>query len=226
MLPECNEKFTSKRGSCWAEALFSGCCFVTMDGFGGEIGRTAGLCQSVSMHFGNGIAGHINESVYGRTCAAPMIGEAAMKEPMRAISFINWRTTNNVTLDVEGSGILLFCALQSLARKPVALCRRWERADCSGNEHSRSKTIPPKIQFFCRAKLFRLRWAVTWAATKGADLSWVPHSIRSVRSEWAIREHITALDITFISNTRAAQSCLNRFAPGISRRRLEMMCSN
>jgi hypothetical protein len=80
---------------------------------------------------------------------------------------------NNVTLDVEGRGILYFARYNHWHGSP------W-RYVVDGTEHliEESSTADPKHpspdSVFIPKSLFPPPLATTWSATKGADLSWVP----------------------------------------------------
>src|SRR4051812_10615184 len=80
---------------------------------------------------------------------------------------------NNVSLDIAGQGILYFARYNHWHGSP------W-RYVADGREHivKESSTADPlhpaTNSIFLPENLFRAPLAVTWAETKGADLSWVP----------------------------------------------------
>jgi hypothetical protein len=84
-------------------------------------------------------------------------------------------TNNNVTLDVEGTGILYFARYNHWHGSP------W-RYFVDGNEYTvqESSTADPlhpvPASVFVPEAAFPSPLAWTWSATKGADLSWVPIS--------------------------------------------------
>ena len=79
----------------------------------------------------------------------------------------------NVTLDVEGPGILCFARYNHWHGSP------WHYV-VDGTDHivketsSANPTKPVKGSVFMPAELFPEPLSLTWAATKGADLNWVP----------------------------------------------------
>lgn len=79
----------------------------------------------------------------------------------------------NVTLDVEGQGILYFVRYNHWHGSP------WHY-EVDGGDHLVQETStavpnkPAENSVFLPAKRFPAPLAVTWSATKGADLSWVP----------------------------------------------------
>lgn len=79
----------------------------------------------------------------------------------------------NVTLDVEGAGILTFVRYNHWHGSP------WHYV-VDGTDHLVQETStanpidPAPNSVFIPADMFPFPLAVTWAATKGADLSWVP----------------------------------------------------
>lgn len=81
--------------------------------------------------------------------------------------------SNNVSLDVEGRGVLYFARYNHWHGSP------W-RYVVDGAEHlvqessTADPTKPVADSVFLPAALFPAPLAVTWSATKGADLSWVP----------------------------------------------------
>lgn len=81
--------------------------------------------------------------------------------------------TNNVTLDVAGSGILYFARYNHWHGSP------W-RYVVDGTDHlveessTASPNQPVENSVFLPAEAFPAPLAVTWSTTKGADLSWVP----------------------------------------------------
>jgi len=81
--------------------------------------------------------------------------------------------SNNIALDVEGPGILYFARYNHWHGSP------WHYV-VDGTDHvvQESSTARPNEpvadSMFMPANLFPEPLAVTWAATKGADLSWVP----------------------------------------------------
>ena len=88
---------------------------------------------------------------------------------------------NNVTLDVVGPGVLYFARYNHWHGSP------WHYA-VDGTDHLIQETStadpnqPAENSAFLPTKAFPSPLAVTWSATKGADLSWVPvpfeHSFR------------------------------------------------
>jgi hypothetical protein len=88
---------------------------------------------------------------------------------------------NNVTLDVEGPGVLYFTRYNHWHGSP------WHYV-VDGTDHLIQETStsapnkPTENSVFLPANAFPTPLAVTWSATKGADLSWVPipfeHSFR------------------------------------------------
>jgi hypothetical protein len=80
---------------------------------------------------------------------------------------------NNVTLDVEGSGVLYFTRYNHWHGSP------WHYV-VDGTDHLIQETStadpnkPAENSVFLPTKAFPFPLAVTWSATKGADLSWVP----------------------------------------------------
>lgn len=85
---------------------------------------------------------------------------------------------NNVTIDVEGKGILYFARYNHWHGSP------W-RYVVDGTEHliAESSTADPNHPIpgsvFIPELLFPAPLALTWSATKGADLSWVPISFEN-----------------------------------------------
>ncbi len=81
--------------------------------------------------------------------------------------------SNNVTLDVEGPGVLYFARYNHWHGSP------WHYV-VDGTDHliqessTADPTHPTKNSTFLPADLFPPPLALTWSATKGADLSWVP----------------------------------------------------
>jgi len=81
--------------------------------------------------------------------------------------------TNNVTLDVEGPGVLYFARYNHWHGSP------WHYV-VDGTDYlvqettTADPTKPVPNSMFLPAAVFRPPLAVTWAATKGADLSWLP----------------------------------------------------
>ena len=81
----------------------------------------------------------------------------------------------NVTLDVEGAGILYFARFNHWHGSP------WHYV-VDGTDHlvqessTADPTKPVTNSVFLPANLFPSPLAVTWSTTKGADLSWVPIS--------------------------------------------------
>jgi hypothetical protein len=79
----------------------------------------------------------------------------------------------NVTLDVEGPGVLYFVRYNHWHGSP------WHY-EVDGKDHliqessTADPTRPVADSVFLPEKLFPSPLAVTWSATKGADLSWVP----------------------------------------------------
>ena len=79
----------------------------------------------------------------------------------------------NVALDLAGPGGALLHAVQPLARQPLALRGRWD--DHLVRESSTADPDHPRpARPSCPRDLFPEPLALTWSATKGADLSWVP----------------------------------------------------
>lgn len=80
---------------------------------------------------------------------------------------------NNVTLDVEGPGVLYFARYNHWHGSP------W-RYVVDGAEHiikessTATPTKPVENSVFLPSDLFPAPLALTWSTTKGADLSWVP----------------------------------------------------
>jgi hypothetical protein len=80
---------------------------------------------------------------------------------------------NNVTLDVEGAGVLYFARYNHWHGTP------WHYV-VDGTNHLVQETStadpnkPAENSVFLPTKAFPSPLAVTWSATKGADLSWVP----------------------------------------------------
>jgi hypothetical protein len=88
---------------------------------------------------------------------------------------------NNVTLDVEGPGVLYFARYNHWHGSP------WHYV-VDGTDHIIQETStadpnkPAENSVFLATKAFPFPLAITWSATKGADLSWVPISFeRSFR---------------------------------------------
>jgi hypothetical protein len=80
---------------------------------------------------------------------------------------------NNVTLDVEGAGVLYFARYNHWHGSP------WHYV-VDGTDHVVQETStddpnkPAENSVFLPGKAFPFPLAFTWSATKGADLSWVP----------------------------------------------------
>jgi len=81
--------------------------------------------------------------------------------------------TNNVTLDIEGAGVLYFARYNHWHGSP------WhyvvDGTDYLVQETTTADPTKPAVNSaFLPAAVFSPPLAVTWAATKGADLSWLP----------------------------------------------------
>jgi hypothetical protein len=92
---------------------------------------------------------------------------------------------SNVTLDVEGAGVLYFVRYNHWHGSP------WHYV-VDGIEHLIEETStvepnkPAENSIFLPNKAFPVPLAITWSATKGADLSWVPISFeRSFRMAYS-----------------------------------------
>ena len=106
-----------------------------------------------------------------------MIGPEAMHPAMPRTFFIKLADDFNVTLDVEGPGILYFARYNHWHGSP------WhyevDRVDHLVQESSTDDPLrPTPDSVFQPRDLFPNPLAITWSETHGADLSWVPVAFR------------------------------------------------
>ncbi|MBI4579581.1 MAG: DUF2961 domain-containing protein [Planctomycetes bacterium] len=114
---------------------------------------------------------------------------------------------NNVSLDVEGSGVLYFVRTNHWHGSP------W-RYTIDGTEHIVKETStadpdhPVENSTFIPAELFPSPLAFTWSTTKGADLNWVPMPFeRSLRLAYSRTHYGTGYYIwhQFVSGANLSQ---------------------
>lgn len=114
---------------------------------------------------------------------------------------------NNVTLDVEGPGILYFARYNRWHGSP------WHYV-VDGTDHiiqesnTADPTHPTTNAFFIPPNLFPPPLALTWPTTKGADLSWVPIAFeKSFRMAYSRTHYGTGYYIydQFVRGTKLSQ---------------------
>src|SRR6185436_930533 len=113
----------------------------------------------------------------------------------------------NVTLDVEGQGVLYFARYNHWHGSP------WHYV-VDGTDHIVKETStadplhPAENSTFIPAELFPIPLAWTWSDTKGADLSWVPISFeKSFRMAYSRTRYGTGYYIyhQFVRGTKLSQ---------------------
>jgi hypothetical protein len=115
--------------------------------------------------------------------------------------------TNNVALDVAGPGILYFARYNHWHGSPWNY--RVDDVNYTVQESStRDPDHPVQDAVFLPAESFPTPLAVTWSATKGADLSWVPIAFeRSFRMDYARTHYGTGYYIydQYVGGTRLSR---------------------
>ena len=115
---------------------------------------------------------------------------------------------HNVTLDVEGPGILYFARYNHWHGSP------WHYV-VDGTDHLVRETStadpnkPVEGSVFEPKQLFPNPLTWTWSVTKGADLMWVPIPLPS-RYRWLTRGRVTGPAITFSTSSCRARNCRSR----------------
>ena len=134
------------------------------------------------------------------TCEAPTIGQVAMRGPDASHFLYQLADDFNVSLDVEGPGVLLFSRYNHWHGSP------WHYvADGKDNiveEGSTKDPLHPDPESHVSASSALLPGPLneTWAATKGAGLIWSPIEFRSAAFKWLIRELAMGLAITSMTS--------------------------
>ena len=129
----------------------------------------------------------------------------------------------NVTLDLQSPAFSISPATTTgMAARGTT---KWTVATISSQETSYRRSAASCAEFRFRTPTpIPAPLALTWADTKGADLSWVPIPSRN-RSAWPIRALLRHRAITSTINLSPARNCRSPSRPGTEPRPMPMFFS-